>query len=330
MFCPYVGLLLKAVHTLLNDDGFKLPTQPAIRTTEISKKLVAWMSKPENDALLSTFTLKLTASLEKCFQVRGSSFKTKKEKIWGEYHKKRTSEGFRTDWTQFLLQAVGEEPYPLFYQFITDHVFNVLIRQHFPVLVADETATSSTQESLTYAETNALRYAAGYVCRSVKKHLMGSSHPLKEELVLALVDMCGEDKETDHRDASTDWITSIDRGGLCHIKDTGYRVFHVMEEELRNHLRISNVRNLSDCCRDKLVSCLVQSERVASYIRMANLDLEPEEEVVLVRLLVEHWIRIRGFSFTGAYMELYKQKSKKNLQRSKALRTRLAPSSTKS
>jgi len=153
---------------------------------------------------------------------------------------------------------------------------------------------------------------------------------LKEELVLALVDMCGEDKETDHRDASTDWITSIDRGGLCHIKDTGYRVFHVMEEELRNHLRISNVRNLSDCCRDKLVSCLVQSERVASYIRMANLDLEPEEQVVLVRLLVEHWIRIRGFSFTGAYMELYKQKSKKNLQRSKALRTRLAPSSTKS
>ena len=186
---------------------------------------------------------------------------------------------------------------------------------------------SSTQESLTYAETNALRFAAGYVCRSVK-HLMGSSHPLKEELVLALVDMCGEDKETDHRDASTDWITSIDidRGGLCHIKDTGYRVFHVMEEELRN----SNVRNLSDCCWDKLVSCLVQSEHVASYIRMASLDLEPEEEIVLVWLLVEHWIRIRGFSFTGAYMELYKQKSKKNLQWSKALMTRLAPSSTKS
>jgi len=61
LFCPYVGLLLKAVHSLLNDDEFKLPTPPAIRTTEISKKLMAWMSKPENDALLSTFTLKLTA-----------------------------------------------------------------------------------------------------------------------------------------------------------------------------------------------------------------------------------------------------------------------------
>ena len=158
------------------------------------------------------------------------------------------------------------------------------------MLVADATATSSTQESLTDAETNALRYAAGYICHSVKKHLMGSSHPLKEELVLALVDMCGEDKETDHRDASTDhrdastdWITSIDRGELSHQR-YWVRVFHVMEEELRNHLRISNVRNLSDCCRDKLVSCLVQSERVASYITMANLDLEPEEEVVLVRL----------------------------------------------
>jgi len=92
----------------------------------------------------------------------------------------------------------------------------------------------------------------------------------------------------------------------------------------------SAMSEIFDCCQDKLISCLVQIERVASYIRMANLDLEPEEEIVLVRLLVEHWIRIRGFSFAGAYMELYKQKSKKNLQRSKALRTRLAPSSTKS
>ena len=91
----------------------------------------------------------------------------------GRIPQEKTSEGFKTDWTQFLLQAVGEEPYPLFYHFITNHIFSVLIRQHFPVLVADETATSSTQESLTYAETNALRYAAGYICHSVKKHLTG-------------------------------------------------------------------------------------------------------------------------------------------------------------
>ena len=80
--------------------------------------------------------------------------------------------------------------------------------------------------------------------------------------------------------------------------------------------------------RDRLDSLLVNSEDVAFHISMAALDLEAEEETALAQLLTHHWIRIRGFSFAGAYMELYKQKSKKALQRSKALRTGLAPSSS--
>jgi len=42
--------------------------------------------------------------------------------------------------------------------------------------------------------------------------------------------------------------------------------FHVLEEELWNHLRIINSRDHSDCWWNKLVNCFVQSEHVASYI----------------------------------------------------------------
>ena len=39
-----------------------------------------------------------------------------------------------------------------------------------------------------------------------------------------------------------------------------------------------------------------------------------------VEMLVKLWIVIHGFSFASAWLELHKQRKKKSLQRSKALR----------
>ena len=43
----------------------------------------------------------------------------------------------------------------------------------------------------------------------------------------------------------------------------------------------------------------------------------------LMRMIIERWVTIRGFSFAGAYIEIY---SKKSLQKSKGLRTKLCSS----
>ena len=32
----------------------------------------------------------------------------------------------------------------------------------------------------------------------------------------------------------------------------------------------------------------------------------------LIKLIVEEWVKIRGFSFAGSWLELYKQRNKKN------------------
>ena len=37
-------------------------------------------------------------------------------------------------------------------------------------------------------------------------------------------------------------------------------------------------------------------------------------------MITELWVTVRGFSYAGAWMELYKQRVKKTLQRSKGLR----------
>ena len=40
----------------------------------------------------------------------------------------------------------------------------------------------------------------------------------------------------------------------------------------------------------------------------------------LLKLIVEHWITLRGFSAASAFNELYQQENKKSVQKSKALR----------
>ena len=80
---------------------------------------------------------------------------------------------------------------------------------------------SSSQQRLSYEEQNALRYAAGYIPRALRKRLERSGHPLKEELILCLLDL------TDDDDCGTseseEWIRLVDRGGRKHVTNMAYR-----------------------------------------------------------------------------------------------------------
>ena len=59
--------------------------------------------------------------------------------------------------------------------------------------VIHERETLPSDESLSYEEKNALRYTAGYnVPRALKKKIDRSSHPLKKELLLCLLNLSEE------------------------------------------------------------------------------------------------------------------------------------------
>ena len=77
---------------------------------------------------------------------------------------------------------------------------------------------------------NALRYAAGYVPRALKKKLIKSANPLKRQLLLCLLDLLddGDERRTD----SEEWLDLVDRGGLTRVNDTAFQVFLAMELEL--------------------------------------------------------------------------------------------------
>ena len=46
------------------------------------------------------------------------------------------------------------------------------------------------------------------------------------------------------------------------------------------------------------------------------LTADTDDVAVVLGMLVKLWIKIRGFSFTNAWMELYKQRKKTGLEKS--------------
>ncbi len=84
----------------------------------------------------------------------------------------------------------------------------------------------------------ALRYAAGYVIRALKKKLRisGRSNPMKKELELCLNEMDEKDK-SECVDQSDMWTSAVDRRRLIHVSDMVFDVFASMKLTLRAYLK---------------------------------------------------------------------------------------------
>ena len=237
-------LVKKVLKDVLEDGGFKLPSTNASAARASAVKLLESALKEENGAVLQSFAAEATAHLDTAFDSRMKRPHQQREKMWANYHKIRTSSGFLARWSSFTTSAVGEPATLILTQHLTSLMFREMIKERFPL--EKGTSTSEDLPPLSAVEENALRYAAGYVCRNLRKKLERSSHPLKEELILGIMDLldcCDEDD--DEEASSVTWLNSIDRGGLWHVSDTTFVVFQSMEEVVRQHFRKSNMRSLS-------------------------------------------------------------------------------------
>ena len=138
--------------------------------------------------------------------------------MWECYYKLHSSKEFVTRWAQFLQASVGTEACLIFYQFVTDTIMEVLIKEHFPLEV---TCSEQKLASLRYEEVNTLRYTAGYVIWALRWKIEQSAHPLMKELILCLVEM-EQNEGAEHE--SEGWTNAMDRGELKHLSDMTYVV----------------------------------------------------------------------------------------------------------
>ena len=98
----------------------------------------------------------------------------------------------------------------------------------------------------------------------------------------------------------------------------------MVEVELRKSLpTISYATYNGDSLKDQAIHNITKNEDILFHWEIVSVNWCSTEAQELLKVIVEHYVTIRGFSFTKGFMEKYKQSSKKTTQKSKCLRKTL-------
>ena len=57
-----------------------------------------------------------------------------------------------------------------------------------------------------------------------------------------------------------EWVNSIDRGGLWHVKDDTYQLFYLMEEDIRKYLLVSASKSFDETTKAGILASLFSNE----------------------------------------------------------------------
>lgn len=313
-------MLHNAVSLVLKDDVFKLPTLMSKKAVETAEKVLEWNSESAGSKqACEDFSYNIVSMLNGCFEdvTDIAKFQKQREKMWYQYHQIRSSTSFIECWTNFL-ELSSCEAAPVFYQYVTDSLMDQLIKLRYPIA---SNPASEEELHLTYEEQSAVRYAAGYTVRSLLKKAKRAKCKQKQDIMKCLEEIIEEEIMSEHE--SVKWTKAVDRGKLIHVNDILFSFFSEMELVLRNSLR-QNSRDLS-----QVVELIVNDEKVLFAWAIASVNWQEDSANILLNMFAEHWVSMRGHSHAKALMEKYKQKSKKQVQKSKGLRKQLQAQNSK-
>jgi len=218
-----------------------------------------------------------------------------------------------------MLRCASQVASPSFYQYVSNVAFKELIKIHYPLNQAEEDIDTTP---MTREEENALRFVAGHVCRKVQKQLQSSSVANKEEIILFIMDLTGD--EMDENRGTDDWTNLLDRRGLWHVSDDTF----IVEDVARKHFRSTSAKNLHEGAKKNLVEAIMSNEDLLFEWALLSSRVDDDVGATVLRMIVELYTTIRGHAFTASCVELYKQAHKKKIQKSKGLRRKLLPNDT--
>ena len=132
-------------------------------------------------------------------------------------------------------------------QYIGDCIIKNMIKSTYPT--ATKVTPLSTAE-LTYEETNGLRYATEYVVKSLQKKAFEATSLQRDNIQLCQSQLVQADAEAE--DDLQNLIQSIDRGGLCHVNNDVYGLFLALEKELRKHISLNKLSDMTPELRKEL------------------------------------------------------------------------------
>ena len=93
-----------------------------------------------------------------------------------------------------------------------------------------------------------------------------------------------------------------------------FELFLEMEYEVRSYMSAENFQ------RDTAISSIKCSEDILFLWDIIAASWDDDTKSLLLDLIVQLWIKIRGFSYASAWIERFKAIQKKTTQKSKGLR----------
>ena len=98
-----------------------------------------------------------------------------------------------------------------------------------------------------------------------------------------------------------------------------YELFLGLEKELRKHISLNKLSDMTPELRKELK----ESESVQFIWYLISADWDNDSSFQILDSIVAEWVKIRGFSLVGAWVEKYKAAHKKTTQKSKGVRKQL-------
>ena len=220
------------------DEGFTLPTKEAHMRLEQARLLIRSLGGDRQDLqeVHATFEDWVMELLSKIIDDIKSGGTIDREKLWRKFHSSRNAKDFKSKWMEYLIHLEITDATPLFYQNVSQELFETLISQK--CLINDHGISTEYIQHMTLDEENAVRYVAGFVIRAVKDKL---KVPNDQEILDILNSMVHVQGASSTFTSSQDWVKSINRGGLIQITEDAHQLFCATEYYVRSQLHTNNM-----------------------------------------------------------------------------------------
>lgn len=98
------------------------------------------------------------------------------------------------------------------------------------------------------------------------------------------------------------------------MNNTTFEIFAAMEYELRKRIRQGSTHGL-----DNITRAVRDNVDVRFLWSIVSAEWEEESASALLQMIVNHWVKIQGFSYSSAWLEKFKTAEKKTTRKSKGI-----------
>ena len=191
------------VRAVLTDIVERTPTQPASNSYSCRSLLMQRgkqiLESSQSVEAFEKFSSEVVAYLSTVIDDTTKRFKlntSKRESLWAEFYQLRIYQNDKLHklWKELLQQLKVIDDDPLLKQSVYTDLFALLVKNYFGSQATTSAAPSPTTE-LTSDEANTLRYACGYVARSILRKYETRNGDVYSQYVQCLGDMAWQLKK---------------------------------------------------------------------------------------------------------------------------------------